>query len=258
MPSSGFIHSTQMANPVLSIVSPVYQGELLVEPVVKRMVAAANTCAVTFEIILVDDGSSDTTWRKLEEVNVLHPEMKAIRLDKNYGQHAAIRAGLENARGEWVIVMDFDGQDQPEEIPVLFSKAHAGFDSVFALREKRNSPAIKKIYSELFYFLLHMLSGVAMNGRVANFGVYNRTVIRKILAQKRKIFFFPVAARKAATKPGTIITAHAQRVAGKTTYTFGKAFRLAILVLTGYSVFSFLIRKSNSDFQIKKITGGLT
>ena len=108
----------------LSIVSPVYKAEKILPVLVQRLEAALSNFTDSFEIVLVDDGSPDQSWDVLAQLAQEKKYIKAIRLSRNFGQHNAIHAGLEAATGEWIVVMDCDLQDQPEEIEEMLSIAH--------------------------------------------------------------------------------------------------------------------------------------
>ena len=106
----------------LSIISPVYCAEQLLDQLVERVIESVGAISSDFEVILVDDYSPDNSWSKIEELSTKHPQVKGIKLSRNFGQHYAITAGLDQAKGEWVVVMDCDLQDRPEEIPALYEK----------------------------------------------------------------------------------------------------------------------------------------
>ena len=112
----------------ISIVSPVYKGEKFVFTLVERIHQSVGDLCDKFEIILVEDGSPDHSWEKIEQLCSEFEYVKGIRLSRNFGQHYAITAGLEHTSGRWVVVMDCDLQDLPEEIPNLFKKCQEGFD----------------------------------------------------------------------------------------------------------------------------------
>ena len=116
----------------LSIVSPVYRSENIVEELVKQIKKNVSTITDDFEIILVNDYSPDNSWQKITEECAKDKRVKGINLSRNFGQHYAITAGLNYTQGEWVVVMDCDLQDRPDEIPNLYRKAQEGWDTVFA------------------------------------------------------------------------------------------------------------------------------
>ena len=109
----------------LSIVSPVYKAERMVEELVQRILALSIPEISEMELVLVEDGSPDQSWEEIKKVAAKYPQVKGIQLSRNFGQHPAIIAGLQACSGDWVVVMDCDLQDVPEEIPLLFEKQKA-------------------------------------------------------------------------------------------------------------------------------------
>ena len=136
-------------SPVLSIVSPVYQAEKIVPLLVDRIEKAISTITADYEIILVEDGSPDDSWTVIEAIAKTNSKIKGIKLSRNFGQHPAIMAGLSHAKGEWIVVLDCDLQDQPEEIEKLYNKALEGYDIVLAKRRDRKDSLFKKTTSRL-------------------------------------------------------------------------------------------------------------
>ena len=134
--------------PLISIVSPVYRAESIVEELVRRLTESLSSITDQFEIILVNDSSPDNSWQKILEVAKKDSRVKGVNLSRNFGQHYAISAGLSLTKGEWVVVMDCDLQDVPEEIPNLYNKAVDGYDIVFAQRMYRIDNFFKKLSSK--------------------------------------------------------------------------------------------------------------
>jgi len=138
----------------ISIVSPVYGTPELVHQLCDRLHESIRCITENYEVVLVFDCSRDDGWlhicRECEKDN----RVKGIKLSRNFGQHYAIMAGLEYVKGEWVVVMDCDLQDRPEEIPVLFDKVNEGFDMVLAQRRDRRELFLKRLSSKLFYMFL--------------------------------------------------------------------------------------------------------
>src|SRR3954462_12002419 len=122
---------------ILSIVSPVYKTGSMIEPLLKELAVSLAVITEDFEIILVDDGSPDDAWAHIQRACAAFPKVKGIKLSRNFGQHYAITAGLDQCSGEWIVVMDSDLQDRPEEISRLFEEAIKGFDIVIAKRQSR-------------------------------------------------------------------------------------------------------------------------
>lgn len=140
----------------LSIISPVYKGEKMLEELVSRIEASVETFTFDYEIILVNDSSPDESWRKIKEICAKDKKVKRLNLSRKFGQHYAITAGLTESTGEWVVVMDCDLQDRLEEISNLYKKAQEGYDTVFAELIERDDKFMKKYTSRAFsYFFAY-------------------------------------------------------------------------------------------------------
>jgi dolichol-phosphate mannosyltransferase len=180
----------------LSVVSPVYLAESLLKELVQRLHENLICITDNYEIILVEDGSPDKSWEMIEDLCKQDKKIKGIRLSRNFGQHYAITAGLDHVSGDWVIVMDCDLQDRPEEISRLYNSAIEGqYDIVLAKRAKRRDSFIKSISSKLFYGVLSYLTGAKQDASVANFGIYHKTVIASLQKLREPICYFPTMIR---------------------------------------------------------------
>lgn len=219
----------------LSVVTPVYQSEDVVDELVQRLISSVATFTDQFEIILVEDGGVDKSWKKIEENCKRDNRIKGIRLSRNFGQHYAITAGLDSALGQWIVVMDCDLQDRPEEIIALHQKALEGFDIVLAKRVERKDCFSKRFFSKQFYRVLSYLSGTRYDSTVANFGIYNKKVISSILRMQETIRYFPAMLNWVGFKTTGIVVEHAERPRGKSAYNFKKQLKLAIDILLAYS-----------------------
>jgi dolichol-phosphate mannosyltransferase len=219
----------------ISIVSPVYYGAKLVAPLVTRLRAALSEIAESYEIILVDDGSPDESWTAIASTCAAHPEVVGVRLSRNFGQHYALTAGLRLTRGDYVVVMDCDLQDRPEEIPHLMRTARGGFDIVLARRAARQDPFFTRLRSRLFYRTLTYLTGVPHDPAIANFGVYRRAVIDTINGMPESIRYFPTMVRWVGFRVCTLDVVHEARSEGRSTYTLGKLLRLATDIILANS-----------------------
>ena len=129
----------------ISVVSPVYMAENIITELVDQLHVNLKKLTLDYEIILVEDGSSDQSWAVIEKICEKDKKVIGLKLSRNFGQHNAITAGLENVRGDWVVVMDCDLQDKPEEIENLYKKAMEGYDMVFAVRTNRKDNFFKKL-----------------------------------------------------------------------------------------------------------------
>ena len=219
----------------VSIVSPVYRAEDLVEQLVAQLRNVLVGINCDYEIILVDDGSPDGSWAEIEKICAMVPKVIGLKLSRNFGQHYAISAGLERARGKWVIVMDCDLQDQPSEIPKLLAKAKAGFDVVLAQRVTRKDWWFKRVGSRIFYKVLGYLTETKQDPSVANFGVYSHQVVAAINKMSETIRYFPTMVRWVGFRSTSVSVEHAARPDGRTTYNFRKLLNLALDICLAYS-----------------------
>src|SRR5438132_10613541 len=150
--SRGNSAKSEATIPDISIVAPVYnEADVTLRALVERVLAAMNAIVRCCEIILVDDGSRNDAWGTICALSRANPAVRGIRLARNFGQHAAIAAGLDHASGRWVVVMDSDLQDRPEVIPDLYRKANEGYDVVFINRATRPGSLIYHLRRTLFH-----------------------------------------------------------------------------------------------------------
>lgn len=219
----------------ISVVSPVYRAENIVSELVKQVSEAVLSITDSFEIILVNDASPDASWEKITEECKADKRVKGINLSRNFGQHYAITAGLSYAKGEWVVVMDCDLQDRPDEIPNLYRKAMEGYDSVFAQRKVRHDGFLKKNLSKLFYKLFSYLTETKQDASVANFGIYHYKVIEALLSMRDQIRFFPTMVQWVGFRKYYLPVKHSERFEGKSSYNFKGLFRLALNTIIAFS-----------------------
>ena len=221
--------------PRISIVSPVYKGEHMVAELVRRNVESVSLITDDYEIILVNDASPDNSWAEIVKQCAANPKVKGLNLSRNFGQHYAISAGLSFASGEWVVVMDCDLQDRPEEIPNLYRKAQEGFDIVYARRAVRKDGVVKKSTSALFYRVFRYLSGIQSDKAVANFGIYHKRVIEEFNKMPEQSRFFPSQVKYLGFKDTAIDVEHNERSEGKSSYNLLKRFKLGFDVIVSNS-----------------------
>jgi len=219
----------------ISVVSPVYRSAALVKPFVQRVTAVLQQMKVRYEIILVDDGSPDTSWREIEAVCADDENVKGILLSRNFGQHYAITAGLDASKGKWMVVMDSDLQDRPEEIPKLYIEAQEGFEVVLCRRVLRMDGWFKKSISKLFYSFLGFITGKKIDHTVANFGIYSSKVINQIVGMREAIRYFPMMVMWVGFKTTTIEVQHASRQEGKSGYSLRRLLKLGLDIILSYS-----------------------
>lgn len=216
-----------MKTPLISVVSPVYRGENLVRELVSRIKENVSFITEDFEIVLVNDASPDLSWHAILKECTNDKRVKGINLSRNFGQHKAILAGLNYAKGEWVIVMDCDLQDRPEEIPALYNKALEGYDIVQGEREERKDKFLKKLSSTIFNKVFRYMSGIKANKKIANYGIYSRKVIEAVCSMPERDRTFAVQVNYVGFKSTVIPIEHGQRFEGNSSYNLSKLFKLA-------------------------------
>ncbi len=219
----------------LSIVSPVYRAEKVLDELVKRIVQNVPKEFSSYEIILVDDFSPDNSWKKIEEIAQENSYVIGIKLSRNFGQHYAITAGLNQVSGDWIVVLDCDLQDQPEEIPKLYEAAKKGFHSVLARRYNRQDSFFKRFFSKSFYSGLGYLTGSEQDASVANFGIYSKQVIQEVINLSEKIKYFPTMIKWVGFSTTKVDVEHASRSEGKSNYNLKKLLNLALDIILAYS-----------------------
>lgn len=219
----------------LSIVSPVYRAEKMVHILVERIVKSVTTITDNFEIILVNDASPDASWQMIERECAQNKSVKGINLSRNFGQHYAITAGLSFAKGEWVVVMDCDLQDRPEEIPALYQKAQEGYDIVYARRVDRQDKGLKKLSSTLFHKVFDWLSGSKTDKTIANFGIYNQRVIAEYNKMPERARSFSSLINYLGFIQTTVDVQHAEREEGKSSYDLYKLLKLSFDIIISNS-----------------------
>lgn len=219
----------------ISIISPVYKGEASLPELVKRIKLNVETFTNSYEIILVEDCGPDKSWDVIKGICINDPRVKGLKLSRNFGQHLAIYAGLKESKGLWVVVMDCDLQDLPEEIPKLMSKALEGYDAVLGQRHIRKDHWFKKQFSKVFFSILAYLTETVQDPSVANFGVYHRKIIVNVIEFLDPFFVFPIAVQKVGFNVTKIPIKHALREIGGSSYTFSKRLKLASNIIISNS-----------------------
>jgi len=219
----------------ISVVTPIYGYCASLRELYLRLVNTLETINPDFEIIMVNDGSPDDVWERIVELAQKDKRVKGISLSRNFGQHYAISAGLDHCKGEWVVVMDCDLQDQPEEIIKLYQKAQEGYEIILASRSNRKDSFVKKLFSKLFYFILSFLTGSEQDESVANFGIYSQRVVTHVRNLRESIRYFPTMIQWVGFKSTKVSVEHAQRKDGVSGYRFKKMAHLAIDIMLAFS-----------------------
>ncbi len=222
-------------NSLISVVIPVYKAENCLHELYNRLKSSLELIYDDFEIILVEDCGGDRSWEIILELANQDPRVKGIQFSRNFGQHYGITAGLDHCAGDWVVVMDCDLQDRPEEIPRLYNKAQEGYDVVLARRGKRKDPMLKRFTSWLFFQVFNYLGDLNYDGQVGNFRIVSRKVVESFRLMREQLRFFGSQINWMGFPTTSIEVKHEERLTGKSTYTFSKLWKLASEAIIAYS-----------------------
>lgn len=226
---------------LLTVVSPVYRGEKMVHELVHRIKESVSQITDNYSIILVNDCSPDDSWAMIVKECENDKRVKGINLSRNFGQHNAITAGLSFSKGDWVVVLDCDLQDRPEEIPNLYHKAMEGYDIVYAQRIDRQDKPIKRLSSSLYHAVFNFLSGADTDKSISNFGIYRKEVIEGYVQMPERFRGFGSLVRYLGFKSTAIPVEHAKRLEGKSSYSLQRLLKQA---------FSSIISNTNKPLKI--------
>jgi dolichol-phosphate mannosyltransferase len=225
-----------MSEPLLSIVSPVYRSAPIVAPLVEGIVAAASRETADFEIILVEDCGPDDSWACIVAAAAREPRVRGLRLSRNFGQHAAITAGLAHARGRYVVVMDCDLQDDPAYIPALLAKAREGFDVVLTRKDNRQHAAHRNLGARLFSTLFNALSGHRpADPHVGGYSLLTRKVVDAFLRIQDVQRHYLLILGWMGFRTGLVNVEHRPRHTGESSYAWIRLVRHAVAGLTSQS-----------------------
>ena len=213
----------------ISIVIPEYCGEPMLEELLKRLHATLQTLTDSYEIILVNDCSPDNVWEDICQVCAVDKRVVGLNLSRNFGEHYAISAGLHYAKGAYIVVMDCDLQNRPEDIPALYKKAQEGWDVVHARRMRKRFGFWKRLSSRAFHAIYDWMTGHHSDPSIAEFGIYSARIIREYnkLGEVARSFNFLI--EYLGFRVTAIDVKHDPRAdGGGSSYTFKKLFRLAM------------------------------
>ena len=219
--------------PDLSIVVTLYNEAATVEELYRRTTAALETGPRSYELVFVDDGSTDGTFAALERLAENDPHIHAVRFKRNFGQHPAMHAGLSRARADIVVTMDGDLQNAPEDIPRLVEAVDAGYDVASGRREARHDSWGRTLPSRLINGMLRRFTGVEISDFGCAFNAYRRTAVEPMLGSIGKQKFTKALVLSGGASVAEVDVAHAPR-RGHSRYTPLRLTRLALHVLAGF------------------------
>lgn len=220
--------SRPVGEPVhISVVAPLHKCEQCIPELHRRLVAALEAITPSFELVLVVDGSPLGDWRVLRDIAARDPRVKAINLSRNFGQHYAITAGIDHSDGDWVVVMDGDLQDPPEEIAKLYAKAREGHDIVFGRKPERSHGVVKRLTSRSFTRVMSYLMDTPLDNAVTHFSIVSRAVVEQLRLFKERNRSYAFFVMWLGYDVGFVDVEHHERFAGESSYDLRKMLRLA-------------------------------
>jgi dolichol-phosphate mannosyltransferase len=225
---------TSRGSGLLSVIVPVLNEEDNIPELVRRLKAALDD-GLPFEIIFVDDGSTDRTWRLLKSLHAEDPRLKSIRLARTFGHQAAISAGLRAATGDAVVVMDGDLQDAPEVVPEFVKRWLDGDDVVYAIRQSRQASWPKRVAYRVFYRLLARISAIDLPLDSGDFSLMDRRVVDVLNAMPERPRFVRGMRGWAGFRQSGVPCDRGDRFAGRTKHTYRMLVRLALDGFFGFS-----------------------
>jgi len=226
-----------MKKPYLSIVIPVYNEAGNLESLYQRLTTAMDKYGKSYELILVNDGSRDDSEKILNELHQRRPEhIRVMHFNGNFGQHMAIMAGFEQARGDITITLDADLQNPPEEIPKLVAAIEAGHDYVGGVRKNRQDTWFRRNASKLNNWIRERITGIVMTDQGSMLREYKRNVVELMVASKEATAFIPALAYSYSSNPTEIEVEHSARTIGESKYSLYKLLRLNFDLMTGFSL----------------------
>jgi len=219
----------------ISVVVPVYNEASCLRELYRRLQASLETITRDFEVVMVDDGSRDESWTVVSELADQDRRVKGLRFSRNFGQHCGITAGLDFCNADWVVVMDGDLQDRPEEIPRLYARAREGYDVVLAQCVRRQYPVLKRATSRIFYRVFNYFTGMKYDGQVGNFRIVSRQVVESFRTVREQLRFFSGIVDWLGFPKTSIRVEHAERFSGRGAYSWLRLWKLGQEAIVAYS-----------------------
>ena len=227
--------SVGQGGPVLSVVVPLFNEEESLPDLLRRLVESCRSLRVSFELVLVNDGSSDNTLPLLIEASRTVPELRVADLFRNFGHMPALTAGMELARGQGIVVMDGDLQDPPEMISSLYKEWRAGADVVYGQRVHRGEPLLFRAAARLFYSLLRWTAGVHVPQQAGTYCLMDRRVANLLRRMPERNRFFAGLRAWVGGRQARVTYERPQRAHGRSRVGLQGLIRLGVLALVSFS-----------------------
>lgn len=221
--------------PLITVLSPVYGCRDCLEALTKRVAEAFEGSGLDWELVLVDDRGPDAPWDLIVALSEADRRVRGVRLARNHGQHLAIWAGLDAARGDWIAVVDCDLQDDPMVVPELYRRATGdAVDAVIVERGTWSDSGFRRFASATFYRLVNVLGGIRIQN-TGNFGLYSRKMVDTLLMFREQEVFLPMMVALTGLKRSYFQVDRADRAAGQSSYGFLRLLRMATSIIIRFS-----------------------
>jgi len=225
----------EQSDPRISVVIPAFRSEDCIEELTRRLRASLTAITESFEIIFVEDAGGDRSWEIIQAMAREDHRIKGIQFSRNFGQHSALTAGIDHARGHWIVTMDCDLQDSPEAIPALYEKAQEGFDIVLVRRIGREGEKADAFTSKWFYRIFDYLTDTKSDPAIGAFRIFSAGVRDSFVQMREPTRFFGGLMQWMGFETAYIDVPRPPRYAGKSSYDFRKRLALALPAIIAFS-----------------------
>lgn len=217
-----------------SVIIPVYSSAATLEELMKRLVKVFSEITLDYEIIMIEDCGGDNSWEIMKDLNRKYSKLKIIKLTTNYGQHNAIMCGFNNAGGNYIITLDDDLQNPPEEIPKLINEIKKGADVVYGIYETKKHSFFRNFGSNLIQCIYKKVFGLSNN--FTSFRIIRKNILDLVINYKRNFTFIDGLIASYTKRIGTVSVNHKQRKDGKSGYSISKLALLSLNMVTNFSI----------------------
>lgn len=239
----------------ISAVIPVYNSSKSIAELCTRLAETLSSISRDYEIILVDDCSRDDSLEQMKEARQSNPAVRLISLEKNFGQQNAIMCGLRHAKGDYVITLDDDLQNPPEEIASLMRGLELGYDVIYGIPEARQHSSVRNFGSLMADFLFDIVCGKPRKVKVSSFRVMRRSIVDKVIQDKTAFVYISAIILRHTKNIGNVIVVHKQRKYGSSNYTMKKLVKLFFNIYINYSdIGRRVVRNTKPQYTIKDIS----